>query len=176
MSTPTSLPSIWQYALSGNRSPSILVTCPNHASRRFLIFWTSDSSWCNILRTISFLILYLLVTHNNLLNQAISALRILHSSFFKHQRSDPYTSTEVGAQSRKRQPEQVWLLSASWSSWQTEPRAHLAADSSRYEDRLRRIRAVTDDVWNDDIGIVDADREQRHQSFIFIIKSYRVQT
>jgi len=48
-------PSTWQCnTLSGNRSPSILVTCPNDVSRRFL---TSDSSCCNILRTVSFLIL-----------------------------------------------------------------------------------------------------------------------
>ena len=77
-------PSIWQCNVhSGNRS-SILVTCPNHVSRCFLIFWTSDSSCCNILRTVSFLILSLLVTHNDLLNQAISALRILRSSSFSN--------------------------------------------------------------------------------------------
>ena len=57
-------PSIWQCnAVCCNRSPSVLVTCPNHVSCRFLIFWTSDSSCCNILRTVSFLILSLLVTH-----------------------------------------------------------------------------------------------------------------
>ena len=56
-------PTIWQCnTLNGNRSPSILVTCPNHVSR-FVIFWTSDSSCCNILHIGSFLILYLLVTH-----------------------------------------------------------------------------------------------------------------
>ena len=69
---------------------------PEPCSRRFLIFWTSDSSCCNILRTVSFIILSLLVTHNNILNQAISALRILRSSsFFKHQHSDTYTSTNT---------------------------------------------------------------------------------
>jgi len=48
-------PAINDNAVSGNRSPSILVTCPNHVSCRFLIFWSwaSDS---NIFRT-SFLFL-----------------------------------------------------------------------------------------------------------------------
>ena len=84
------LPCVWQCnAVSGNCSPSILVTCPNHASHRFLIFWTSDSFCYSILHAVSFLILSPLVTHNNLLNQAIS------SSFFKHQHSDPYTSIDT---------------------------------------------------------------------------------
>jgi len=52
-------PSTWQCT----HSPSIVVTCPNQVSCLFLIFWTSDSSCCNILRTVSFLILSLLVTH-----------------------------------------------------------------------------------------------------------------
>jgi len=53
-------------ALGGNRSPPIYVTCQkNHVSRRFFIFWTSDSSCCSILRTVSFLILSLLVIHSN---------------------------------------------------------------------------------------------------------------
>jgi len=47
----------------------------NHVSCRFLIFWTSGSSCCDILRTVSFLTLCLLVTHNSPLNQAISAPR-----------------------------------------------------------------------------------------------------
>ena len=75
-------PATWQCnALSGNRSPSIFVTWLNRVSRRFLIFWTSASFCWNILRTVSFLIPSLLVTDNNLLNQAISALRIIRSFF-----------------------------------------------------------------------------------------------
>ena len=42
--------------------PPFLSLCPNRVSRRFLIFWTSDSSCCNILRIVSFLILSLLVS------------------------------------------------------------------------------------------------------------------
>jgi len=38
----------------------------------------------------------LFMLHISLLNQAVSTLRILHSSsFFKHQHSDPYTSTDT---------------------------------------------------------------------------------
>jgi len=63
---------------------------------RFLIFWTSDSSCCSILRTVLFFILSPLVISNNLLNRAISALSIFRSSsFFKHQHFYPYSSTDA---------------------------------------------------------------------------------
>jgi len=63
------LPSIWQCnTLNDNHSHSILVTCTNHVSRRFLIFWTSDCSCCKIIHIVSFLILSLLDTHDSLLN------------------------------------------------------------------------------------------------------------
>ena len=43
----TSCPSVISFKSVIPRAQSfIIVTCPNHASRRFLIFWTSDSSCC----------------------------------------------------------------------------------------------------------------------------------
>jgi len=67
---------------TSSRSLPILETCLNHVNLRCAVLSTNVLSWCRMLRTVSFLILSRLDTRNNLLNQAISAAKILLSSSF----------------------------------------------------------------------------------------------
>src|ERR1043165_1402295 len=81
-------------AAFGSLSPPILLTCPNHLSLLFLIFSTIVSSAPSSSLVFSFLIFSLLLLPIILLSHPISATSSLRSSsFFRHQHSDPYSST-----------------------------------------------------------------------------------